>query len=231
MTQPLRKSPWLLIALMSIGSGCARTNEASAPVPPSVASAVSPPSTVPAPDRDASSGPSVTWFGGNAFRIVTRSGRVIWLDPWIRNPENPTGEEDLANVGGVDLVILTSCFERGAYEDAIAILRKTSARLIAPTRAYSNDCEPTLDRQKTWFPLYGERLVPLANAETPLFDGEVSLYFEPYFSSEGFTQIALRFDGGPTLYDTSEALFHTDGSRDAADPYVFTPCNSRRAAP
>jgi hypothetical protein len=49
----------------------------------------------------------------------------------------------------------------------------------------------------------------------------VSFDFETYFAYEGFTQIALRFQGGPTLYDTSDAVFHTDGPPDAADPYTF----------
>jgi hypothetical protein len=221
MVRAPRQPVWFLAISALLGSGCRRPSEPSPAVPrASHQPAVRAP---PASDPNASSGPSVTSFGGNAFRIVTHADKVIWLDPWIRNPENPTGEEDLANVDRADLIILTSCFDHGAYEDAVEILRKTPARLIAPTLAYSDHCEPTLNRQRTWFPLYAERLVHLSGAETSLLDGEVSFYFETYFAYEGFTQIALSFEDGPTLYDTSEGFFHADGSRDAADPYVFTP--------
>ena len=208
----------IVAAAALLGRGCASEPSPAVPPAPSRPAAPVPPGSDPVP----SSGPSVTSFGGNAFRIVTRVGKVIWLDPWLRNPENPTGEDDLANLGRADLVILTSCFNHGAYEDAAEILRKTPARLIAPTIAYSNDCEPTY-RQTTWRPLYAERLIHLEGAETALFDGEVSFYYETYTAYEGFTQVALSFADGPTLYDTGEGFFHTDGSRDAADPYVFVP--------
>ncbi len=214
--------PWFLVVSSLLSNGCQRPSE-----PPRSAPAASPQPAVPTPPTvgpDAPSGLSLTSFGGQAFRIVTRAGKVIWLDPWLRNPRNPTGEEDLAKVARADLIILTSCFNHGAYEDAVEILRKTTARLIAPTQAYSDDCEPMWNRRTAgWFPLFGERLVPLSGPETSFLDGDVSFFYEPYFAHEGFTQIALSFADGPTLYAAGEGLFHTEGSRDAADPYGVTP--------
>ncbi|MEY2542082.1 MAG: hypothetical protein QOI22_1684, partial [Verrucomicrobiota bacterium] len=49
----------------------------------------------------------LTWFGQSAFKIVTPSGKVLVIDPWITNPKNPNGKDDLANLKQVDLILVT----------------------------------------------------------------------------------------------------------------------------
>ncbi|MEM9452312.1 MAG: hypothetical protein AAGA75_27835 [Cyanobacteria bacterium P01_E01_bin.6] len=43
------------------------------------------------------SGTELLWYGQSAYKITTPSGKVLLVDPWITNPLNPNGEENLAN--------------------------------------------------------------------------------------------------------------------------------------
>ena len=40
---------------------------------------------------------ALTWYGHAAFKIVTPAGHVVLIDPWITNPSNPKGKDDLAH--------------------------------------------------------------------------------------------------------------------------------------
>jgi L-ascorbate metabolism protein UlaG (beta-lactamase superfamily) len=71
----------------------------------------------------------VTWYGHAAFKILTPSGKVLLVDPWITNPLNPTGKEDLAAMDKVDLLLIT----HGHFDhvgDAVEIAKNTKARLV-----------------------------------------------------------------------------------------------------
>jgi L-ascorbate metabolism protein UlaG (beta-lactamase superfamily) len=75
------------------------------------------------------SGTTLTWYGHAAFKLVTPSGKVIWFDPWIQNPKNPTGKEDLAKIDKADLILVS----HGHFDhvgDAVAIAKKTHAKLV-----------------------------------------------------------------------------------------------------
>src|ERR1051326_4561969 len=50
------------------------------------------------------------WFGHAAFSITTPNGKVLLIDPWLRNPSNPEGKDNndaLAAVSKVDYILLT----------------------------------------------------------------------------------------------------------------------------
>ncbi len=75
------------------------------------------------------SGAKLTWYGHAAFKLVTPSGRVVWFDPWIQNPKNPTGKDDLAKIDKADLILVS----HGHFDhvgDAVAIAKKTKAKLV-----------------------------------------------------------------------------------------------------
>ena len=44
----------------------------------------------------------ITFYGHSAFRIETRNGAVIWIDPWLENPSSPGKVEEEP-----DLVLIT----------------------------------------------------------------------------------------------------------------------------
>lgn len=49
----------------------------------------------------------ITWFGHAAFRIKTPGGKVLLVDPWLTNPANKNGAEDLAKLDRADLILIT----------------------------------------------------------------------------------------------------------------------------
>ncbi|HET7175755.1 MAG TPA: metal-dependent hydrolase [Gammaproteobacteria bacterium] len=72
---------------------------------------------------------SVTWYGHSAFKIVTPQGHVLLIDPWITNPANPKGKDDLAALDKVDLILVT----HGHFDhigDAVEIGKRTGAQLV-----------------------------------------------------------------------------------------------------
>jgi len=73
------------------------------------------------------------WFGHAAFSITTPNGKVILIDPWLRNPSNPEGKDNkdaLAAVSKVDYILLTHG-HRDHVGEAVEIAKKTGALLIA----------------------------------------------------------------------------------------------------
>ena len=73
------------------------------------------------------------WFGHAAFSITTPNGKVLLIDPWLKNPSNPEtkdGKDALAAVPRVDYILLTHG-HRDHVGDAVEIARKTGAVLIS----------------------------------------------------------------------------------------------------
>lgn len=78
----------------------------------------------------ASAQTKVTWYGQAAFKIVTPSGGVILIDPWLTNPKNPDKKNALAKLGKVDYILITH--GHGDHVgDAVEIAEETGAQLVA----------------------------------------------------------------------------------------------------
>jgi L-ascorbate metabolism protein UlaG (beta-lactamase superfamily) len=74
----------------------------------------------------------VRWFGHAAFSVTTPGGKVLLIDPWLRNPSNPDakdGKDPLASLTKVDYILLTHG-HRDHVGDAVEIARKTGAALV-----------------------------------------------------------------------------------------------------
>jgi L-ascorbate metabolism protein UlaG (beta-lactamase superfamily) len=75
----------------------------------------------------------VRWFGHAAFSITTPAGKVLLIDPWLKNPSNPEakeGSDPLAAVPKADYILLTHG-HRDHVGDAVEIARRTGAVLIS----------------------------------------------------------------------------------------------------
>ncbi|MGZ6131182.1 MAG: metal-dependent hydrolase [Myxococcaceae bacterium] len=168
----------------------------------------------------------LTWYGHAAFKILTPSGKVLLIDPWITNPVNAKGKEDLAALKQVDLILI-SHGHADHVGNAVEIAKSTRARLVTSKdqgQAYA---------QYLGFPADHMGLDSLGNVGGTLsfFDGEVKVTFVNAIHSSTVTVkekpgdaksadvdypagnpigfvIAIR--NGPTFYHTGDTDAFTD---------------------
>ena len=90
--------------------------------------------------RAAAQETKVQWFGHAAFSITTPGGKVLLIDPWLKNPSNPEakdGKDPLAAVPKVDYILLTHG-HRDHVGDAVEIANKTGAVLVSNPELAAN---------------------------------------------------------------------------------------------
>ncbi len=159
----------------------------------------------------------ITWYGHAAFKVVTPSGKVLLVDPWISNPSNPNAKKDLEELQKVDLIFLTHG-HNDHIGDSVAVAQKTGAKLVA-----SFDLQKAMAAYKG-FP---EKQVDRATAgsfggQISLLDGEVTVLFVPavhggsmdtpagpvYAGHPGGFLISVK--NGPRIYHTGDTDLFSD---------------------
>src|SRR6266545_3185881 len=166
------------------------------------------------------------WFGHAAFSVTTPNGKVLLIDPWIKNPTNPEakdGKDPLVALAKVDYILLTHG-HRDHVGDVVEIARKTGAVLI---------CNPELAGNLVKladFP--GEQAETEAimgiGGEIQIADGEVTVAMTPAIHSSsvfnpkaGLNEPERAYGGnpagfviviknGPTIYHSGDTAYFRD---------------------
>ena len=165
-------------------------------------------------------GTELTWYGHAAFKIKTPSGKVLLIDPWLTNPANTNGKEDLAKLDKADLILIS----HGHFDhvgDSAAIAIKTGARLVA-----TYDLGQAL-AQYGGYPKEQMGMDTLGNfgGELTLLDGEVKIAFIPAIHSSTVTEpegaknihdggspggFLISIKNGPSIYHTGDTDVFSD---------------------
>ncbi len=154
----------------------------------------------------------LTWYGHAAFRIDTPAGKVILVDPWITNPSNPTGKDDLARLAAADLILVTHGHS-DHVGDAVAIAKKTKARLVTTfDLGRSMVAELGFPKDQLGFDTQGN-----FGGDLTLLDGEVTIRFVPAVHSSTVSKddtsvkdggapggFVIAVTAGPVLYHTGD---------------------------
>ena len=168
----------------------------------------------------------IKWFGHAAFSITTPKGKVLLVDPWLKNPSNPEakdGKDALAAVPKVDYILLTHG-HRDHVGDAVEIARKTGAVLISNPELASNlvKLADFPSKQADTDAIMG------IGGEIKIADGEVTIAMTPaVHSSSVFNPKAgpgepdrayggnpagfvISVRDGPTIYHSGDTAYFKD---------------------
>lgn len=157
----------------------------------------------------------MTFYGQAGFKFDLPNGKVVILDPWIKTPFNPNGEELLNEIDRADVILCT----HGHFDhiaDATEIAKKTGAKLVAPPELTSAMVK-YLD-----FPAENGIESGVAGDKLTLLDGDLEIEFtkavhgssirdpktEATIETGEPTGILMRFKDGPVIYHSGDtALF------------------------
>lgn len=169
---------------------------------------------------------TLTWHGHAAFEIVTPNGKVLMIDPWLKNPSNPNaknGKDPLAAIAKADYILIT----HGHFDhvgDSVEIAKKTGARLVTNYELGSNMAK-LLGYPKEQM---GFDTLMNIGGEIKIADGEVVVDMVPAIHSSGMGNplagekepevayggnpagFVIKIKNGPTIYHSGDTAYFTD---------------------
>jgi L-ascorbate metabolism protein UlaG (beta-lactamase superfamily) len=161
----------------------------------------------------------LTWYGHSAFKLKTPNGKILLIDPWIANPANKNGKEDLAKLDKANLILVTHG-HADHVGNSVEIAKKTGARLVSTFDLGKGMVTyGGFPKEQAGFDTQGN-----AGGELNLLDGEVKIAFIPAVHSSAVTDedgknihdggapggFLISVKNGPTIYHTGDTDVFAD---------------------
>lgn len=162
----------------------------------------------------------ITWLGHAAFEIVSPSGKVFLIDPWLKNPLSPNPKDPIGQIKKADYILVTHAhFDH--IGDAVEIGKKTGARLVTNFEL-GNNLVKLYDFPKDQI---GFDSLTNIGGRLPLADGEVQVAMTPAVHSSGLEDpdpkrgtvyggsaagFVLIIKNGPTIYHSGDTAYFKD---------------------
>ncbi len=143
----------------------------------------------------------VTWLGRAAFKIVSPEGKIIYIDPWLK--DNPLCPADYKDIGKLKAHLI--CFTHTHADhlgDTVELAKITGAKVVAMVDLSQGLVQQGLD---------ASQLVRLSYGGTDLVEG-VKASLVPAWHIPSAAGVVLNFSSGFTLYHAGDTCLYLDMS-------------------